>query len=123
AIDMMAGVKLHQFRATGSTVVDPGYMRVYQEGSDDKPDGLGDECLLPPLAEGDTVTLDEIKCNQHFTEPPPRYSEATLIKSLEENDIGRPSTYASIVSTLQTREYVLLENKRFRPTDVGRVVN
>lgn len=121
-IDMTATEK-HQFRASGSTIVDPGYMRVYQEGTDDKPDDLGDETLLPQLKEGDEVKLQEVVCNQHFTEPPPRYSEATLIKALEEHGIGRPSTYAAIVSTLQTREYVLLENKRFRPTDIGRVVS
>ncbi len=79
--------------------------------------------LLPPLEEGDEVKLDDITCNQHFTEPPPRYSEATLIKALEEYGIGRPSTYASIIYTLQHREYVVLENKRFHPTDVGRIVN
>ncbi len=121
-IDMTATEK-HQFRASGSTIVDLGYMRVYQEGTDDKPDELGDETLLPKLKEGDVVELNEITCNQHFTEPPPRYSEASLIKALEEHGIGRPSTYAAIVSTLQTREYVLLENKRFFPTDVGRVVS
>jgi DNA topoisomerase I len=120
-IDMQAGA--HRFRATGSAVVDPGYMRVYQEGSDDKPEDLGDEHLLPQLQEGDEVNLKDITCNQHFTEPPPRYSEATLIKALEEHGIGRPSTYAAIVSTLQTREYVILENKRFKPTDIGRIVN
>jgi DNA topoisomerase-1 len=121
-IEMTATDK-HHFRATGSTIVDPGYMRVYQEGTDDKPDELGDETLLPQLKEGDKVTLQDITCNQHFTEPPPRYSEATLIKALEEHGIGRPSTYAAIVSTLQTREYVVLENKRFRPTDIGRIVS
>jgi len=121
-IDMNA-TPAHHFRATGSTIVDPGYMRVYQEGTDDKPDDLGDETLLPHLEEGDTVALMAIVCNQHFTEPPPRYSEASLIKVLEEHGIGRPSTYAAIVSTLQTREYVLLESKRFSPTDVGRIVN
>lgn len=119
----MATPKKNQFRSTGSVVVDPGYMRVYQEGTDDKPEELGDEHLLPQLKEGDVVKLNDLTCNQHFTEPPPRYSEATLIKALEEHGIGRPSTYAAIVSTLQTREYVLLENKRFRPTDIGRVVN
>ena len=122
-IDMKAGSEKHQFHATGSTVVDPGYMRVYQEGTDDKPDDLGDEHLLPHLEEGDEVKLDELTCHQHFTEPPPRYSEATLIKVLEEHGIGRPSTYAAIVSTLQTREYVVLDNKRFKPTDIGRIVN
>lgn len=121
-LDLAAGSK-NQFRATGSVIADPGYMRVYQEGSDEKPEELGDEHLLPHLEEGDEVKLHEITCNQHFTEPPPRYSEATLIKALEEHGIGRPSTYAAIVSTLQTREYVLLENKRFRPTDIGRVVS
>lgn len=121
-LDMAAGSK-NQFRATGSVIVDPGFMRVYQEGTDDKPEELGDEHLLPHLEEGDEVKLHELTCNQHFTEPPPRYSEATLIKVLEEHGIGRPSTYASIVSTLQTREYVVLENKRFRPTDIGRIVS
>lgn len=121
-IDMSAGSESNQFRSTGSTIVDPGYMRVYQEGTDDKPDELADENILPVLKEGDVVDLKELTCRQHFTEPPPRYSEATLIKALEERGIGRPSTYASIVSTLQTREYVLLDNKRFSPTDIGRVV-
>ncbi len=120
-IDMTAAK--HTFRSTGSTIVDPGFMLVYQEGTDDKPDELGDETLLPKLKEGDEVKLQEVTCNQHFTEPPPRYSEATLIKALEEHGIGRPSTYAAIVSTLQTRDYVVLENKRFFPTDIGRVVN
>lgn len=122
-IDMSAGNKDHQFHATGSHIVNPGYMRVYQEGFDDKPEELESESLLPHLKVGDRVTLNEIICNQHFTEPPPRFSEATLIKVLEEHGIGRPSTYAAIVSTLQTREYVSLDNKRFRPTDVGRVVS
>jgi len=121
-LDMAAGSN-NQFRATGSVIVDSGFMRVYQEGTDDKPEELGDEHLLPHLEEGDEVKLHELNCHQHFTEPPPRYSEATLIKVLEEHGIGRPSTYASIVSTLQTREYVVLENKRFRPTDIGRIVS
>lgn len=119
----MAIADRHIFRATGSMIADPGYMLVYQEGSDEKPEELGDEHLLPHLKVGDRVDLQEVLCNQHFTEAPPRYSEATLIKMLEEYGIGRPSTYAAIVSTLQTREYVLLDNKRFSPTDVGRIVN
>lgn len=122
-IDMAAGSEANQFRATGSAVLDPGYMRVYQEGVDEKPEDLVDEHLLPHLQEGDSVQLNDIACNQHFTEPPPRYSEASLIKSLEEHGIGRPSTYAAIVSTLQTREYVVLDNKRFKPTDIGRIVS
>jgi DNA topoisomerase-1 len=121
-MDMTATDKNH-FRATGSVIIDPGYMRVYQEGVDDKPEELADEHLLPHLKEGDEVKLNDITPHQHFTEPPPRFSEATLIKVLEEHSIGRPSTYAAIVSTLQTREYVLLDNKRFRPTDIGRIVN
>lgn len=121
-IDMNAGSK-HTFRATGSAVVDPGFMLVYQEGTDDKVEDEVDEMLLPQLQEGDEVKLNDLICNQHFTEPPPRYSEASLIKALEEHGIGRPSTYAAIVSTLQQRQYVLLENKRFYPTDIGRVVN
>lgn len=123
-IDMAVGEGTENIlRATGSAVIDPGYMRVYQEGTDEKPEEMADESLLPVLKEGDKVKLIDIACHQHFTEPPPRYSEASLIKALEEFGIGRPSTYASIVSTLQTREYVVLENKRFKPTDIGRIVN
>jgi DNA topoisomerase-1 len=109
------------FRATGSTVVDPGFMAVYQEGVDDKK-GDGDESMLPPLEKGDTCSLNDVRADQHFTEPPPRFSEASLVKMLEEYGIGRPSTYATIISTLQARDYVTLEKKRFYPTDVGRVV-
>jgi len=110
------------FRATGSTIRDPGFMRVYTEGLDDNKADDTKENILPPLQKGDSVDLKEIRLEQHFTEPPPRYNEATLVKTLEEYGIGRPSTYASIISTLQDREYVELENKRFHPTDVGRVV-
>lgn len=122
AVDLICG-KDNYFRANGSVLVDPGFMHVYQEDMDDKKSDQDEERILPPLEEGDEVSLVELNCNQHFTEPPPRYSEATLIKVLEEYGIGRPSTYASIVSTLLYREYVILENKRFRPTDVGRIVN
>jgi len=112
----------HFFRANGSTLVNPGFMAVYQEGADDaKADD--DEKMLPILEEGNVVKLLKIKTDQHFTEPPPRYSEASLVKSLEEHGIGRPSTYASIISTLQHREYVEMDKKRFIPTDVGRIVN
>jgi DNA topoisomerase-1 len=109
-------------RATGSVLVNPGYIAVYQEGLDDSVADEQDK-ILPPLAEGDELALEALASNQHFTEPPPRYSEATLIKALEEYGIGRPSTYASIISTLRNREYVEMENRRFVPTDVGRVVN
>ncbi len=112
------------FRATGSTVAEPGFMRVYLEGRDDATAADDDEeRMLPPMEEGELVDLDGIRSEQHFTEPPPRFSEATLVKVLEEFGIGRPSTYASIISTLQEREYVVLDKKRFTPTDVGRVVN
>lgn len=110
------------FRATGSVIANPGFISVYQEGRDDDK-GEDDEKHLPELNEGDKVKLLDIEANQHFTEPPPRFSEASLVKALEEYGIGRPSTYASIIATLQNREYVLLEQKRFYPTDVGRVVN
>jgi len=124
AVDLQCGKKDYLFRANGSVVTDPGFMRVYREDVDDAKQAENDEeRMLPALEEGDEVLLNEILCNQHFTEPPPRYSEATLIKTLEEFGIGRPSTYAAIIYTLQHREYVVLETKRFRPTDVGRIVN
>jgi len=114
----------HVFRATGSTVSKPGFMSVYLEGKDDsKEDDDNKENLLPPMKEGELIDLLEVIPNQHFTEPPPRYGEASLVKALEEHGIGRPSTYASIISTLQNRDYVELETKRFYPTDVGRIVN
>lgn len=122
SVDLSAGDK-HMFRANGSTLVDPGFIAVYQEGSDDAKASDDEERMLPPLEEGDDVKLLKIKPEQHFTEPPPRYSEASLVKSLEEHGIGRPSTYASIISTLQQREYVEMDKKRFIPTDVGRIVN
>ncbi len=122
SVDLAAGSE-HGFRANGSTIRDPGFMRVYIEDKDDpKPDDSQDK-LLPPMREGDIVDLKEIRLEQHFTEPPPRYSEASLVKALEEYGIGRPSTYASIITTLLDREYVELESKRFHPTDVGRVVS
>jgi DNA topoisomerase-1 len=121
AVDLACG-KGNTFRATGSTVVNPGFMSVYLEGKDDSAKSDKDEKILPTMEVGDIVDLVKIRPEQHFTEPPPRYSEASLVKSLEEHDIGRPSTYASIISTLVQREYVELEKKRFHPTDVGRVV-
>ncbi|MFM1891397.1 MAG: topoisomerase, partial [Pseudomonadota bacterium] len=122
AVDLGAGPG-NVFRATGSTVAKPGFMQVYLEGRDDAKPGDEDETLLPPLEPGEQIDLLAIRSEQHFTEPPPRYSEASLVKALEEYGIGRPSTYASIISTLQDREYVELEKKRFHPTDVGRIVN
>ncbi len=121
AIDLTAGTG-DRFRATGSTVVDPGFMAVYLEGVDDSKED-GDEKMLPPLEEGEVLELKALRPEQHFTEPPPRFSEASLVKALEEHGIGRPSTYASIIKTLQDREYVVLDKRRFMPTDVGRVVS
>jgi DNA topoisomerase-1 len=111
----------HRFRANGSVLVEPGFMAVYQEGKDDSKDDDGDR-LLPETAVGDVIDLDELNVDQHFTDPPPRFTEASLVKTLEEYGIGRPSTYASIIATLRNREYVELENKRFTPTDIGRIV-
>ena len=113
----------HTFRANGSTIANPGFMSVYLEGKDDTKKSEDQESFLPPLTKGEFVKLDEIVLGQHFTEPPPRYGEASLVKVLEEYGIGRPSTYSAIISTLQNREYVTLEKKRFYPTDVGRIVN
>ena len=124
-LDLIAGEAREgdiSFRATGSVLVKPGYMIIYQEGTDDTPQDDQDR-VLPPLKEGDRLALKELVSEQHFTEPPPRYSEATLVKALEEYGIGRPSTYASIISTLRNREYVEMESRRFIPTDVGKVVN
>jgi DNA topoisomerase-1 len=122
SVDLAAGSK-HAFRATGTTVIEPGFLAVYEEGRDQKTDEDEDEGRrLPAMKEGDTIPLSQVLADQHFTEPPPRYSEASLVKALEEFGIGRPSTYASIIQTLLGREYVMLDNRRFRPTDVGRVV-
>jgi len=110
-----------RLRATGSTLVKPGFMAVYQEGQDDVKDA-DDDRTLPVVNEGDVLTLAEIRADQHFTEPPPRFTEASLVKTLEEYGIGRPSTYASIISTLKNREYVEMDGKRFMPTDVALIV-
>lgn len=121
AVDLICGEGV-AFRATGSTVVEPGFMAVYLEGKDDGKND-SDEGVLPAMKAGDRVQLADITATQHFTEPPPRYTEASLVRSLEEHGIGRPSTYAAIISTLQQREYATLESKRFKPTDVGRIVS
>ncbi len=111
------------FRSTGTTVIDPGFLAVYEEGRDQKAAEDEDEGRrLPRLIAGETVPLKDILAEQHFTEPPPRFSEASLVKALEEHGIGRPSTYASIIQVLLNREYVLLDARRFKPTDVGRAV-
>lgn len=125
AVDMLAGndgPERHLLRANGSTLIKPGYISVYQEGSDDPKVDDADHAL-PPMQVGDIVTLTALQAEQHFTEPPPRYSEASLVKALEEHGIGRPSTYATIISTLQDREYVEMDARRFVPTDIGKIVN
>ena len=113
----------HRFRANGSILVEPGFMAVYKEGQDDASKDDDGDRLLPDIAEGDVISLDELRPEQHFTEPPPRFTEASLVKTLEEYGIGRPSTYASIIATLKNREYVEMDAKRFIPTDIGRIVN
>jgi DNA topoisomerase-1 len=125
AVDMLAGEDGPQrtvLRANGSTLVKPGYISVYQEGMDDVVQDDSDH-VLPPLKEGDRVSLAAVVPTQHFTEPPPRFSEASLVKALEEYGIGRPSTYASIISTLRDRQYVDIESRRFTATDIGKIVS
>lgn len=125
AVELRAGAA-HAFRANGSVLIEPGFLAAYNIKADDPNDrdeDDEDDKRLPALEEGERVKLLELIPDQHFTEPPPRYTEASLVKTLEEYDIGRPSTYASIISTLQSREYVRLEGKTFIPTDVGMIVN
>lgn len=121
AVELRAGPQ-HAFRANGSVLVEPGFIAVYSQGKDE-PDDEDDEKRLPPLVEGERVKLLDVIPEQHFTQPPPRYTEASLVKTLEEHDIGRPSTYAAIISTLQARDYVRLDGKAFTPSDVGMIVN
>ncbi len=112
----------YQFRSTGSTLKFPGFIRLYHEGSDE-PNGVEvEERLLPAMEVGDNVKQKELNLNQHFTQPPPRYTEAMLVKTLEEKGIGRPSTYAPIIDTIAMRGYVYTEDKRFRPTELGIIV-
>lgn len=123
SLDIKAGKCI--FRAAVSNVKFPGFMKVYIESSDDPNDDTSKLSLkseLPDLNKGDQVTLKDFKPKQHFTQPPPRYTEATLVKILEENGIGRPSTYAPIIDTIQKRGYVVKENKQFYPTELGEVV-
>lgn len=121
AVDLSCG-EGNLLRATGSTIARSGFLAVYEEARDE-PGEEPESGTLPPLATGDRVEIARIEESQHFTEPPPRYSEATLVKALEDFGIGRPSTYAAIISTLQQRGYAALENKRFRPSDIGMIVN
>jgi len=113
----------YSFRATGSVIKFPGFLAVYREGRDDGADDELDKDALPLLHQGEPLDLLKLSPDQHFTQPPPRFTEASLVKALEEQGIGRPSTYAATVATLQTRYYVEVQEKRLRPTDLGRVVN
>ena len=123
SVDLAAGSE-HSFRASGTTVIDPGFLAVYEEGKDQKGAEDDDEGRkLPPMKPGDRVPLDRIHADQHFTQPPPRFTEAALVKALEEYGIGRPSTYASIIQTLLFRKYTEMEGRAFKPTDVGRAVS
>ncbi|MCM3441111.1 type I DNA topoisomerase [Metabacillus halosaccharovorans] len=108
------------FRANGSKIKFPGFMKVYVEGTDDQIEEK--DRLLPELKEGDEIYSKDIEPSQHFTQPPPRYTEARLVKTLEELGIGRPSTYAPTLDTIQKRGYVTLDNKRFIPTELGEIV-
>ena len=126
-VDIETPDGLTGLRATGQVVTFDGFMAVYEEGRDEKQKGAeedesDDTSRLPALKEGAKAKVDAIRTDQHFTEPPPRYSEATLVKKLEELGIGRPSTYASTLSTLRDREYVRVDKNRFYPEDKGRLV-
>jgi DNA topoisomerase-1 len=124
AVDLVPAQRAEagRFRASGSTLVSPGFIAVYLEGRDDDGDD-GADLKLPPVNEGDLLALEAVRPEQHFTEPPPRYTEASLVKALEERGIGRPSTYASIISTLLNRKYAELKGRALKPTDGGRVVS
>ena len=119
-VDVASSDGATRLRATGTVTLFDGFLKLYQESRDDDANGEGGS--LPKLAAGDAVTLQDIRPEQHFTEPPPRYSEASLVKKLEELGIGRPSTYASILSVLRDRAYVRMERGRFIPEPKGRIV-
>ena len=121
-IDIGAGRFI--FRATGSVQKFDGFLKIYQEGRDEKTEEDEEaERTLPPVEKGETLALNKITPEQHFTDPPPRFTEATLVKALEEKGIGRPSTYAAIMTTILAREYVEKLEGRFHPTELGKTVN
>ena len=132
AVDLVAGdpkaatgASRHVLRANGQTLIEPGFLAAYHEDHDEDETDVEseDDKALPPLAEGERVTLEAIRPEQHFTQPPPRYTEASLVKSLESHGIGRPSTYASIIETLRYRRYVEMSGRAFIPTDIGKIVS
>src|SRR5262249_22273153 len=122
AVDISGAGGKVTMRATGSVVVFDGFLALYQEDRDDPSEEDEASARLPNLTEGQAVTRDTVTPEPHFTQPPPRFSEASLVKRLEELGIGRPSTYASILQVLQDRNYVRLEKRRFIPEDRGRLV-
>ena len=122
AVDITDGTGRLRLRANGSVVVFDGFLALYQEDRDDTPDEEGEGTRLPAMRKAERLARGEVSPNQHFTQPPPRYTEASLVKKLEELGIGRPSTYASILQVLQDRAYVRLEKRRFLPEDRGRLV-
>jgi DNA topoisomerase-1 len=126
AVDIAAADGSSALRATGSVIAFDGFLKVYQEGKDEDASADGDDDdklrILPDVRQGQHLARQEVDADQHFTQPPPRYTEASLVKRLEELGIGRPSTYASIISVLQDRNYVKLESRRFMPEDRGRLV-
>jgi DNA topoisomerase-1 len=132
AVDLVAGdpkaatgTDRHVFRATGQTLLEPGFLAAYHEDHDEDETDVEseDEQRLPALEVGERVELQSIRPEQHFTQPPPRYTEASLVKSLESHGIGRPSTYASIIETLRYRKYVEMSGRAFIPTDIGKIVS
>ncbi len=120
-IDLLSADRKTGLRATGSVILFDGFLKLYEEGRDDNDseDGSG---VLPKVRQGAGASVSDVKADQHFTQPPPRYSEASLVKRLEELGIGRPSTYASILTTLRDRDYVTMEKNRFIPDSKGRIV-
>ena len=109
-------------RASGTVITFPGFLKLYEEGKDDEKSDKEEEQTLPQVTEGMPLDLQKVSPDQHFTEPPPRFSEATLVKKMEELGIGRPSTYASVLSVLRDRDYVFMDRNRFHPQDKGRLV-
>ncbi|MEN8257266.1 MAG: type I DNA topoisomerase [Thermodesulfobacteriota bacterium] len=124
---ILIDAKGYQFKTTGSIMRFLGFLTLYAEAVDEGGNGTvaygGNDVILPSVTEGDVLQLQGLERKQHFTQPPPRYTEATLVKALEDNGVGRPSTYAAILSTIQDKEYVLLEARKFMPTDLGKLVN
>ncbi|WP_395167439.1 type I DNA topoisomerase [Francisella salimarina] len=123
SVDLITENEKHKFRVTGTVIVDAGFLKIYNVEKDEDEKESNDEQTLPKFEKGEKVPLKDIITKAHSTEPPPRYTEASLVKALEKYGIGRPSTYATIISTLQQRDYVEVEKRRFIPTDKGRVVN